>query len=70
MERSDPDGIYEVLHDKRNHNFALNADVLGIVMKAYVVAAMFEDALYCLRNCTLPGTMTALQTERILTCLP
>ena len=70
MERSDPDGIYEVLHDKRNHNFALNADVLGIVMKAYVVAAMFEDALYCLRNCTLPGTMTTLQTERILTCLP
>jgi len=33
------------LRDKRNHNFALEPSVLETVMKAYVVAAMFEDAL-------------------------
>jgi hypothetical protein len=70
VERSDPDSMREILHDKRNHNFALDANVLEIVMKAYVMAAMFEDALYCLRNCTLPGTLSTVQTERILTCLP
>ena len=43
---------------------------LETVMKAYVMAAMFDDALYCLRNCTLPGTLSTAQTERILTCLP
>merc|ERR1719253_2318903 len=31
---------------------------------------MFDDALYCLRNCALPGTLKIVQAERILTCLP
>lgn len=70
VERSDPDGMRDILHDRRNHNFALDKIVLETVMKAYVMAAMFEDALYCLRNCTLPGTLSTAQTERILTCLP
>jgi hypothetical protein len=70
IERSDPDALREILHDKRNHNFALDKTVLEQTMKAYVVAAMFEDALYCLRNCTLPGTMATMQTERILICMP
>jgi len=70
VERSDPDAMREILHDKYNHNFALDKVVLETVMKAYVMAAMFEDALYCLRNCTLPGTLTTDQTERILQCLP
>lgn len=70
VERSDPDAMREILHDKRNHNFALEKTVLETVMKAYVMAAMFEDALYCLRNCTLPGTLSTIQTERILQCLP
>ncbi len=70
VERSDPDAMREILHDKRNHNFALDKTVLETVMKAYVMAAMFEDALYCLRNCTLPGTLSTIQTERILQCLP
>ncbi|CAJ1958618.1 unnamed protein product [Cylindrotheca closterium] len=70
VERSDPDGMREILQDKKNHNFALDANVLETVMKAYVMAAMFEDALYCLRNCTLPGTLSTGQIERILTCLP
>ncbi len=70
VERSDPDGVREILHDKNNHNFALDKTVLETVMKAYVMAAMFEDGLYCLRNCALPGTLSTLQTERILTCLP
>lgn len=70
VERSDPDGMRGILHDKHNHNFALDKSVLETVMKAYVMAAMFEDALYCLRNCTLPGTLTTIQTERILQCLP
>jgi hypothetical protein len=70
VERSDPDGVREILHDKNNHNFALDKTVLETVMKAYVMAAMFEEGLYCLRNCTLPGTLSTLQTERILTCLP
>jgi hypothetical protein len=60
----------EILRDKHNHKFALDAHVLETVMKAYVMAAMFEDALYCLRNCTLPGTLSTMQTERILQCLP
>ena len=70
VERSDPDAMREILHDKYNHNFALDKVVLETVMKAYVMAAMFEDALYCLRNCTLPGTLSTDQTERILQCLP
>mmetsp|Transcript_24012 Transcript_24012/g.56678 ORF Transcript_24012/g.56678 Transcript_24012/m.56678 type:complete len:1351 (-) Transcript_24012:265-4317(-) len=70
VERSDPDGVREILHDKDNHNFALDKTVLETVMKAYVMAAMFEEGLYCLRNCTLPGTLSTIQTERILTCLP
>lgn len=70
VERSDPDGVRALLRDKHNHNFALDKNVLETVMKAYVMAAMFEDGLYCLRNCTLPGTLSTTQTERILTCMP
>eukprot|EP00804_Cyclotella_cryptica_P015800 CCRYP_006321-RD/>CCRYP_006321-RD protein AED:0.23 eAED:0.23 QI:746/1/1/1/1/1/7/622/1091 len=70
VERSDPDGMREILRDKRNHKFALDANVLETVMKAYCHAAMFEDALYCLRNCSLPGTLSTAQIERILLCLP
>jgi len=70
VEQSDPDAMCEILHDRRNHRFALDANVLETVMKAYTMAAMFDDALYCLRNCTLPGTLSAGQCERILTCLP
>ena len=70
VELSDPDGLYELLHDKKNHEFGLTADVLEIVLKAFVVAAMFDEALYCLRNCTKPGTMSTLQAEKVLQCLP
>jgi hypothetical protein len=70
VERSDPDSMREMLRDKRNHNFALDAVVLETVLKAYIMAAMFEDALYCLRNCTLPSTLSTIQAERILLCLP
>ena len=70
IELSDPDGIRALLHHKRNHSYALNGDVLEMLLKAYVVAAMFEDALYCLRNCTLPGTLRIEQTEKILQCMP
>eukprot|EP00978_Attheya_sp_CCMP212_P033263 scaffold133473_cov53-Attheya_sp.AAC.2 len=70
VEKSDPDGMADILHDKRNHHFALDASVLETVMKAYIMAAMFDEALYCLRNCTLPGTLSCMQTERTLICLP
>jgi hypothetical protein len=70
VENGDADGIREIIHDKRNHNFALDKTVLETVMKAFVVAAMFEEGLYCLRNCTLPGTLSTSQTERILQCMP
>jgi hypothetical protein len=70
VERSDPDSMRALLRDRRNHNFALEATVLETVLKAYVMAAMFEDALYCLRNCTLPGTLAVVQAERILLCFP
>jgi len=70
VESSDADGLRQLLRKKENHNFALDAFVLETVMKAYIIAAMFEDALYCLRNCTLPGTLATAQTERILQCLP
>ena len=70
VERSDPDAMRELLRDKRNHNFALDAVVLETVLKAYIMAAMFDDALYCLRNCTLPSTLSTIQAERILLCLP
>jgi len=70
IELSDPDGIRALLHHKRNHSYALNGDILEMLLKAYVVAAMFEDALYCLRNCTLPGTLRIEQTEKILQCMP
>jgi hypothetical protein len=70
VERSDPDGLYDLLHDKRNHEFGLSADVLETVLKAFVVAAMFAEALYCLRNCTVPGTLSTLQTEKVLQCFP
>ena len=70
VDRSDPDTMRRILRDPANKNYALDATVLETVMKAYVMAAMFEDALYCLRHCTLPGTLSAHQTERILTCLP
>jgi hypothetical protein len=70
VDRSDPDTMRRILRDPANKKYALDATVLETVMKAYVMAAMFEDALYCLRHCTLPGTLSAHQTERILTCLP
>jgi regulator of nonsense transcripts 1 len=70
VERSDPDGMRKILRDKHNHRFALDSHVLETVLKAYVMAAMFEDALYCCRNCALPGTLSAIQAERILQCLP
>ena len=70
VDRSDAEGMRDILHDRHNHNFALDAMVLETVMKAYVMAALFDDALYCLRNCTLPGTLSTGQTEHILTCLP
>jgi len=70
VERSDPDGLHDLLHDKRNHEFGLSADVLETVLKAFTVAAMFDEGLYCLRNCTNPGTMSTLQAERILQCFP
>jgi len=70
VQRGDADGIREIIHNKSNHNFALDKNVLETVMKAFVVAAMFEEGLYCLRNCTLPGTLSTAQTERILTCMP
>ena len=70
VENSDPDGVYALLHDRHNHKFALDASVLELVMKAYVMAAMFDDALYCLRNCAVPSTLSTIQTERILACMP
>lgn len=70
VEQSDPDTMRSILHNRRNHKFALDASVLEIVMKAYVMAAMLDDALYCLRVCTIPGTLSLFQTERILQCLP
>jgi len=68
--QNDPETMRDLFQDPRNHNFALDELVLETVMKATVVAAMFEDALYCLRHCTLPGTLQTVQTERILSCLP
>lgn len=70
VERSDPVALTNLLHDRTNHNFALEATVLETVLKAYVMAAMFDDGLYCLRNCTLPGTMSCAQAQSILLCLP
>jgi hypothetical protein len=70
VEQSDLPAIRGILHDKDNHNFALDNNVLEIVMQAFMHAALFDDALYCLRNCTLPGTLSTTQTERILVCLP
>jgi len=70
VEKSDPDGLYDLLHDRNNHEFGLSADVLETVLKALVVAAMFDEALYCLRNCTKPGTLSNFQTEQVLQCLP
>jgi len=70
VERSDADSLREILRDRKNHQYALDAQVLETVIKAYVVAAMFDEALYCLRNCALPGTLDCSQSERILLCLP
>lgn len=70
VEQSDPDTMRALLRNKKHHKFALEAMVLETVMKAYLMAAMFDDALYCLRNCTLQGTLSTVQTERILQCLP
>jgi hypothetical protein len=69
VENSDPDAVRAILHDRHNHKFALDAAVLETVMKAYVMAVMFDDALYFLRNCALPATLSTTQTERILTRL-
>jgi len=70
VEDSDPDSMRAILRDPQNKHYALDAMVLETVMKAYVMAAMFEDALYCLRHNTLPGTLSAGQTLQILTCMP
>lgn len=67
---NDPDAMREILQDPSNENFALDELVLETVLKATVMAAMFDDALYCLRHCTLPATLQTVQTERVLTCLP
>jgi hypothetical protein len=70
VEQSDPQSLYTLLHDKKNHEYSLYPDTLETVLQAHVVAAMFDEALYCLRNCSSPGTLSVSQTERILSCLP
>lgn len=70
VDQSDPGRLYDLLHDKSNHHFALTAPTLEAVLKAYVMAAMFSEALYCLRNNVQPGTLDCLQLERIMLCLP
>lgn len=69
VEDGDPDTMRRILED--NHSqYALDASVLETVLKAYTVAAMFEDALFCLRYCTKPDTLQTTQLQRILECLP
>jgi hypothetical protein len=70
VERSDAPAMRDILHDRANHHYALDHYVLEIVIRAYVMAAMFDDALYCLKYCALPGTLSTMETERILSCLP
>ncbi|GAX22248.1 hypothetical protein FisN_19Lh318 [Fistulifera solaris] len=70
VERGDVQGTRDLLYEKRNHQFALDCNVLETAMKAFIMAALLEDALYCLRNCTLPDTLSVIQAERILQCLP
>jgi len=70
VEHSNIDAMQGLLYDKCNHCFALNLMVLEMIMKAFVMAIMFEDALYGLCNCTLPNTLSILQTKCILTCMP
>jgi hypothetical protein len=70
VEQSDPDSLRVLLRDKKNHQFYLEPSVLETVMVAYVVAAMFDDALYCLRNCARPAALSIHQAEHILSCMP
>jgi len=70
VESGDPVAMRQLLRHSSNAHFCLEASVLETVMKAYVMAALFDDALYCLRNCALPATLNTYQTERILQCLP
>lgn len=70
VERGDVQGTRDLLYEKRNHQFALDCNVLETAMKAFIMAALLDDALYCLRNCTLPDTLSVVQTEHILQCLP
>ena len=70
VERSQPDELRALLRDKHNHSYWLEDSVLEVVLTAYVVAAMFDDALYCLRNCTRPAVLSVHQAEHILSCLP
>lgn len=70
VERGDVQGTRDLLYDKRHHQFALDCNVLETALKAFIMAALLDDALYCLRNCTLPDTLSVIQAERILQCLP
>lgn len=70
VENSDPVTLSELLRDPENRKYALTNMTLESVLKAQIMAAMFDDALYCLRNCTLPATLSPAQMERIFTCLP
>jgi hypothetical protein len=70
VEESAPDRLRLLLRDKKNHHYSLDASVLETVLVAYVVAAMFDDALYCLRNCARPAVLTVYQAEHVLSCMP
>jgi hypothetical protein len=70
VENSDPDAMRALLRNPENKHYALDRMVLETVMKAYVMAAMFEDANWCLHHNTMPGTLKAGQTLQILTCMP
>ena len=51
VDNSDPDTMRSILRDPANKNYALDAIVLKTVMKAYVMAAMFEDeTAYAVRH--------------------
>jgi len=70
VENSDPHTLTSILRDPAHHSLSLDKHVLETVMKAYVTAAMFDDALYCLIHNVAPGTLSPSQSEKILMCLP
>ena len=71
IEQNEIETMRDLLGDAHNLSLPLDIGVLESILKVCVSAAMLEEAIHYLRNCTLTGALLSVaQAERVLVRLP